>query len=115
MLLAQALAALVRNRAAAGADHRRATGRPHPEFGNGTLDAAARGVAGHLVDALPPRPQRVPDTIMAPDPTSGALFVHPHWESPLWAVGLRATALIGPYLFLTFPEHSTEKEFCHAR
>jgi hypothetical protein len=115
VLLAQALAALVSNRAAAGADHRRATGRPHPEFGNGTLDAAARGVARHLVDAPPALLRHAPGASRAADPTSGALFVHPHWESPLWAAGLRATALIGPYLFLTFPEHSTEKEFCHAR
>ncbi len=37
----------------------------------------------------------------APDPTFGATFVHPHTVSPPWAARLRATALIGPYLFLS--------------
>ena len=35
-----------------------------------------------------------------PDPTWGATHVHRHNEAPAWAARLRATALIGDYLFL---------------
>lgn len=37
------------------------------------------------------------------DPTRGAIALHRHDEAPRWARRLRATALIGPYLFLAPP------------
>jgi hypothetical protein len=114
--LEQALAWVLRNRAAAGLAHRRAYGRRHPEFGGGGLGEAAHGLARFLAAEAPtlaamlrtasvPAPsKRAP---APPDPTAGALFLHGHWHSPRWAGWLKATALIGPYLFLTFPTQTS--------
>lgn len=100
---------MLRNRAAAGRAHRQATGRRHPEFGGGALADAAHGLAQRLLSEAPELARdiaaltKIGGALAVSDPTSGALYVHHHWQSPAWAERLKATALIGPYLFLTVP------------
>ena len=57
--------------------------------------ALAWAIRNRMLCALgrvPPRRAR--------DPTAGATHFHDHRDDPNWARGMRATALIGRYLFL---------------
>jgi len=46
---------------------------------------------------------------VAADPTAGAVFFCPHWLEPLFADGLVATALIGPFVFFTLRVAAPER------
>ena len=111
--LADAVIWVLRNRVEAGRAFRRRTGAAHAEFGGGALPDAARGLARRLLAETAAlaalRAGLAEAEASAADPTGGALYFHHHACCPAWAVPLKATALIGPFLFLTLPER-TEKE-----
>lgn len=102
--LALAFAWLARNRAEAA----RGNGA---EFGDGSLASA---LAGFVAQGTVRERERKAAATLGPaftslvlalsgcadDPTNGALYVQDHRSQPRRARGLRATALIGPYLFL---------------
>lgn len=111
-IVAGALAWVVRNRLAWALDRGRVSDRRTVPPGWTTFEGALGSVCADLAGAFEAAGSGAPveDTTAAlrsachrdpvpADPTVGALYFFPHWLEPPDALHLRATALIGPFVF----------------
>ena len=119
-----ALAQMIRNRCCVARSHMRACGRVHPNFGNGSWDAACglqRLNAGMGRVQLSRAQLRAISSLCRvaageeEDPTCGATLCHRHDEEPPWASSVVATALIGDLVFYAARSAADFPDQIHAR
>ena len=106
----RALAALIRNRLLWARAYKRAMGRAHPLYGDGSLYAVLASLAVRLPEAGEAgrflEISRAALSGALPDETGGATQFHRHEETPAWAARALPRALIGRHWFYVRPEEA---------